>query len=123
MMGLKTPGVSVHEYEDRVALLDLSHPDNEGPGAYGGLPEEVYYALGLNEEAGEAAGKIKKMYRDGRTPDAVMGLIYELGDTLWYLTREANKHGYSLYDVMFLNLQKLHDRKARGVQRGSGDSR
>lgn len=117
------PQATVAEYEAAIERLDLSHPDNEGPGAYGGLPCDAYFALGLVEESGEAAGKIKKFYRDGRSEASRMALAYELGDALWYLTRSANIAGFSLYDIMGLNLQKLRDRKARGVQRGSGDSR
>ena len=81
----------------------------------------LYLAVALNEEAGEVAGKVKKFYRDGNIePRAV---AYELGDVLFYLVRTAKFFGYTLQDVIDMNVQKLEDRQLRNVVHGAGDNR
>jgi NTP pyrophosphatase (non-canonical NTP hydrolase) len=81
----------------------------------------IYVLLGLNGEAGEAAEVVKKYIRDG-TLDKDK-LKKELGDVAWYLARACGEAGFTLSDVMQTNLDKLNDRKVRGVVSGSGDNR
>ena len=76
---------------------------------------------GLAGEAGEVLEKLKKWVRDGNHDSA--GLACELGDLLFYLTTIARKFGFSLEDIMQINVDKLTDRSARGVMRGEGDTR
>lgn len=92
----------------------------------GGLIGTLYCALGLTNEAGEVAGKIKKILRDENCQISELKraeLASELGDVLWYLTQLANELGLNLQDVASQNLAKLQDRAARGVLNGSGDKR
>ena len=79
-----------------------------------------YLALGLVGEAGEVANKIKKVIRDGTSPNNVRD---ELGDVLWYLAMLSTELGYSLDTVADKNLWKLANRKERNVLGGSGDNR
>ena len=86
----------------------------------------VYPALGLANEAGECLGKIKKVFRDNDgvfSNDKVEAIKAEAGDILWYLSQLCTELGISLNDVAQLNLDKLIDRKVRGVIQGSGDNR
>lgn len=85
-----------------------------------GLP--VYPALAMCGEAGEAAEKIKKAWRDGGKLD-VTGVLRELGDVLWYITAIANDMGCTLQQVAEENIAKLKDRRARNTIHGSGDNR
>lgn len=78
-------------------------------------------ALGLCGEAGEAAEKIKKYFRDGALDNAAV--IKELGDVLFYVTALANHLGYDLQAVMDQNVEKLNSRKQRNQLQGSGDDR
>ena len=90
------------------------------------VPPLVYYALAINEEAGELAGKVKKIYRDqnGDMTDADKGaIIGECGDILWYLTRFCEVVGVSLSTMAFQNIVKLEGRVERGTIQGSGDKR
>lgn len=83
-------------------------------------------SLGLTEEAGEVAGKIKKMLRndDGVvTPVFVDNVKKELGDVLWYLTKLGHHFGMSLEDIAQTNIDKLSARMEKGTIKGEGDHR
>ena len=85
-----------------------------------------YVMLGLTEEAGETAGKVKKNLRDdnGVMNERVKALIVkELGDTLWYIACAGVEIGVTLQEIAQTNVAKLVDRRARGTLRGSGDER
>ncbi|MFN4218054.1 MAG: nucleoside triphosphate pyrophosphohydrolase family protein [Candidatus Bipolaricaulia bacterium] len=86
----------------------------------------VYPTLGLANEAGEVAGKIKKIFRDKGgtiTAEDRQALKYELGDVLWYLTQICTELGLTLEEVAAANLEKLFSRLERGQIRGEGDTR
>ena len=80
-----------------------------------------YMALGLASEAGEVAGKAKKLIRDGRLDERAV--LKELGDALWYVAGCAEQLGYKLEDVARVNLAKLEDRRQRNAISGEGDDR
>ena len=86
----------------------------------------IYPTLGLTNEAGEVAGKIKKVFRDkdgvisDETRDALKA---ELGDVLWYLAQVATELNLSLDEIAEYNIAKLLDRQARGKIQGDGDNR
>ena len=80
-----------------------------------------YLALGLTSEAGEGAGKVKKLIRDGKGDKKA--IASEIGDVLWYCAMLAKETKVSLNDIMKDNLKKLYSRKERGTLQGSGDNR
>ena len=96
-------------YEKLANETDLVHPIN-------------YYFLGLVEESGEVAGLRKRFLRDEGNIDEIK-LKKELGDVLWYIAMIGKRYGISMDDVAVTNIQKLTDRKERGVITGSGDER
>lgn len=86
----------------------------------------VYPTLGLANEAGEVAGKVKKIFRDreGIVSDADReALKQELGDVLWYLAQICTELNLSLQEVAEANLTKLFSRLERDAIRGDGDNR
>lgn len=86
--------------------------------------EIIYPTLGLVNEAGEVAGKVKKWLRgDYEISDKRDALIAELGDVLWYLAVLAAELDIRLSDVAAANLYKLNSRRSRGVIKGNGDDR
>jgi NTP pyrophosphatase (non-canonical NTP hydrolase) len=86
----------------------------------------IYPTLGLVNEAGEVAGKIKKIFRDKKgvinetDRDALKA---ELGDVLWYVAQVATELGLSLDEIAEYNIAKLLDRLERGKIKGDGDNR
>ena len=92
------------------------------PEAGTGSDKELYYlSLGLTSEAGEVAGKIKKLIRDNKLD--VGNLAYELGDCFWYLCRLCSAIGYEPEYILEINMSKLLQRKANGTIQGNGDER
>ena len=104
----------------------------------------MYPALGLTEEAGEVCGKIAKfirknmgfqpatVYRDDRSITDYWNekneqfrkdLSKELGDVMWMVAELCTVYGLDLGEVMAENIEKLTDRKKRGVIVGEGDNR
>ena len=90
--------------------------------------DKYYYTtLGLCNEAGEVAGKVKKVYRDfnGNFSDTRIknDLAKEIGDVLWYLAVLCSTLGLKLDDVARMNIEKLASRKQRNLIHGNGDNR
>lgn len=117
--------MQLNEYQNLTQDTAIYPGANSGRDNYYSMRAVQYCALGLANEAGEVAGKIKKMIRDY---DGVEGTLRketlkELGDTLWYLARLADELDCDLETVANQNIIKLKDRKERGVLGGSGDNR
>ncbi len=86
----------------------------------------LYTTLGLVSEAGEVAGKVKKIIRDDESvisPERHEQLIDELGDVLWYCAMIADELNITLGYAAERNISKLEDRQNRNVISGSGDNR
>ena len=86
----------------------------------------IYPTLGLVNEAGEVAGKIKKVFRDKEgqiSAETREALKAELGDVLWYITQVATELDLSLDQIAEYNIAKLYDRLQRGMIKGDGDNR
>lgn len=113
----RLPGLSFQEYSQQARLSDV-YPKTDT--ALGRLP--VYPMLAALGELGEAAEKVKKAWRD-RTPLVIDAFLRELGDVLWYLDAAAKDVGSDLEMVGRMNIEKLADRRARGVLAGTGDYR
>jgi len=90
------------------------------------LMDKTIWAMGVAGEAGEVVEKWKKVvaYKEGKvSSEDLAELKKELGDVVWYIAVMAHSLGLSLEEVMQLNVQKLSDRKKRGVIKGKGDNR
>jgi NTP pyrophosphatase (non-canonical NTP hydrolase) len=93
--------------------MDVSHPI-------------AYPTLGLVNEVGEVAGKIKKIFRDKNgviSDEDKEALKAELGDVLWYFTQICTELGITLEEVAEGNLEKLFSRQERNKLHGEGDNR
>lgn len=86
----------------------------------------LYVTLGLTGEAGEVAEKVKKMLRNDNgvlSEEKRIAIKHELGDVLWYISQAARLLDFSLSDIAQANIDKLKDRRARGVIKSEGDNR
>ena len=69
----------------------------------------LHYALGLATEAGEFQDAVKRYIAYGKPLDPV-NLKEEAGDILWYVARICSLYGWSMDEVMDLNIKKLKTR-------------
>jgi NTP pyrophosphatase (non-canonical NTP hydrolase) len=106
---------------DQYIFFDIYQDFTDSTAIYPPEKGLEYTALGLASEAGEFAGKVKKMIRD-KTYDTE-AMIAELGDVLWYVARAAAELDYHLSTIAEMNVEKLKSRKERNVLGGSGDER
>lgn len=102
----------------------------------GSCRNHAYMFNGLAGEVGEFLGKIAKHIRKGKiefynnsfidlglTDKERHDLKAELGDCQWFIAGVATMCGWHLNDVCQQNLDKLADRKTRGVIDSDGDNR
>ncbi len=108
--------MNINEYREKIRQFAIYPEANTGS-----FIEMNYLVLGLVSEAGEVAGKLKKLIRDNIFNQE--DYIHELGDVLWYLTRILDTCGASVEEVAELNYNKLMERKLKGKIQGSGDKR
>lgn len=86
----------------------------------------TYPVLGLASEAGEVAGKYKKVIRDAGgvvKPEEREKLLAEVGDVLWYVAAICSELDATMEDVARANIEKLASRAERNRISGSGDDR
>lgn len=100
--------------------------------AQGNGGQVLYLATGLAGECGEAYEAVKaaelmrtccgvcevaKKLTRGSKPyaEAKAEVLSELGDVLWYVAELATAFGFSLSDVMAMNMKKLADRVSKGT--------
>jgi len=116
-------------YEEKGIMITALDDYQKEAGKTAIFPAEhkvVYPALGLASEAGEVAGKVKKILRDqkGKFSDEQLEILAaEIGDVLWYCAVLAEDCGFTLSHIANKNIAKLQSRKQRGVLQGSGDTR
>jgi len=106
------------EYQDKSMKTDTKVVINDN--------RIAFYALGIADEAGEVAGKIKKLIREKNsvlTEDYKKEIVKELGDVLWYMTQMCTYMNVSLEDVAKSSIEKIMSRQERGKLFGNGDNR
>lgn len=106
--------MDIKQYQDWT-LSTAAYP---GAGEHG-FGEANYLTLGLVSEAGEVAGKLKKIIRgDNVDPESFLS---EMSDVLWYLARLCDNVGINLEQLADYNHAKLEARKATNTIKGEGD--
>jgi NTP pyrophosphatase (non-canonical NTP hydrolase) len=106
--GVTSPASKYHTIlEDRIE-------DLAGQGA--DVSRLLTAAIGLNDEAGEFAGIVKKIVFHGKeyTPENVEHLKKELGDVLWYWMQGCIALGVDPQEVILTNIKKLESRYPGG---------
>lgn len=108
-----------NEYQDKCRKTAFYAHADEGL-------KVLYPTLGLTGESGEVAEKVKKLYRDknGKIDDEfITNIKKELGDVMWYIAALCSDLNLRMEDAAKENIEKLLDRKSRGVLHGDGDDR
>ena len=79
---------------------------------------DAYCVVAINEEAGEIAGWYKKFVLRGNITGKHQesDLKGELGDVLYYLTRLASNHNWTLSEIMNYNKTKLDERVSKQMR-------
>ena len=78
--------------------------------------------LGLVGEAGEVAEKFKKHYR-GDGPLNHKDVATEISDVIFYAAILADRLGFTLEEIMELQVRKIEGRIECDTRRGEGDNR
>lgn len=110
--------MTFNEYQEKASVTKM-YPTENRLGVY-------YTTMGLASEAGEVAGKVKKVLRDKNgvfDGDSIRAIGDEISDVLWYCAMLAHELGLTMDDIAVHNLQKLHSRAERGKITGEGDNR
>lgn len=79
-------------------------------------------ALGLCGESGELADIIKKHLFQGHDLDKIKA-AKELGDICWYVAIEAKGLGFTLEEIMNMNIDKLIERYPEGFDKDKSINR
>jgi NTP pyrophosphatase (non-canonical NTP hydrolase) len=122
--------MTLNEYQQRAMTTCLPESENF-----------AYMMLNLAGEVGEIAGNVNKYIRkgyanidgnrlhlysqgdDNAACEREEDLRKEAGDVLWQLSGLCTVMGWDLEDIARQNLDKLADRKQRGVIASQGDNR
>lgn len=117
----------INNYDERIFMDFSQYQFRTGLTAH--YPQDraiEYLVLGLTSEAGEVAGKYKKIIRDNGgefSEETKNALIDEIGDVLWYCSELATVLKINLGAIAARNAAKLESRAQRGKIGGSGDNR
>ena len=110
------------EYQGKALEVKLYHEQEITPQ----MSKLLYLQAGLCGESGELAEKLKKVVRDDNcifTPETLVLVEKECADVLWYLVAIIEELGTDFDTIMGMSLEKIKSRIARGVLKGSGDTR
>lgn len=135
----KSVGISANEYQQlclKTAIYDKNlkfYPvlglSGESAEVTEKLLEMLYKSMlmmEINSRTGKISEKVKKIYRDKNglfSEEDRLTIAKELGDLNWYSAVLAHEMGYTLEEIMQMNLDKLKSRQERNVISGSGDDR
>lgn len=125
---LRTEACGCPYYTNNIgkARLQSGHIEGYVEGRIGRAGRLINGLMGLNGEAGEAIDILKKHLFQGHELDREH-LAKELGDVAWYLAVTADALGYTLEEILEMNVEKLRARYPDGfdprksVNRKAGD--
>lgn len=88
--------------------------------------QKIYHAvLGMSSEVGEIAGLYQKVYQGHELDEK--HVQKELGDLLWFIAEACTAYGWTMSDIMEMNIEKLKARypsgfeEERSLKRAEGD--
>lgn len=107
------------EFINKVNELERKLPSDNVNGVGVDLNRLLTAAIGLTAEGGEFAEIVKKISFQGKpyNSDSRVHMAKELGDVLWYVVQGCEALGYSLEDIIVMNVEKLTARYPEGAFR------
>ena len=72
--------------------------------------------IGACGEVGEISEHLKKYFYQGHDLNTEH-VKNEMGDALWYMSQLADELGFTLDEVLIINIQKLNDRYPNGFEK------
>ncbi len=107
------------EFINKVNELERKMPEDHINGVGVDLNRLLTAAIGLTAEGGEFAEIVKKISFQGKSynADSRVHMAKELGDVLWYVVQGCEALGYSLEDIIVMNVEKLTARYPEGAFR------
>lgn len=96
---IRATSFTVHTEDGVTDMADRSHI----------LSAQIHHAMGISTEAGEGVDIYKKAMAYGKVIDP-NHLREELGDLIWYVAHLAHIYGWSMEDLMQVNVNKLRAR-------------
>ena len=109
--------------EARIYEIDEYQVQAKSTAVYPSERALEYLSLGLASEAGEVASLVSKWVRGDKKEINVDDMRKELGDVLWFVSVLGEELKLDLSEIAMYNIDKLADRKKRGVIKGDGDNR
>lgn len=97
--------MELFDYQIKSFIAIQEHADNKD--------ENLHFAIGLAEEAGEVLSVLKHKYYAGQFNKDE--LVLELGDVLWHVAALCTANGLTLEDVAVANIAKIKLRYPEGV--------
>ena len=119
-------GANNHNFSVQIGGSTVSHEEylelTRESAVYPEFIALQYLALGLNDEAGEVAGAVKKHLRGDYGEEELEERVKsEMGDVLWYMTRILDEMDIELDDVRQKNYEKLKQRMETDSIQGDGE--
>lgn len=102
--GDEQPTYTLKQYDDFVRRTDHASMSNYATCAFTGLAAE--------------AGEVVQLYNKALRNEEMLhidSLVLELGDVLWYVTRIAGLYGWTLQEILDMNVEKLKERHGGSI--------
>lgn len=109
----------MREFQEKTRLMAVYHDS-----VIEGTDRIEYCILGINDEAGEVAGALKKYMRgDYGEEEMVRRVRKEAGDVLWYVARLFDELKLDMDSEAWQLITHLLRRQEEGKLRGDGSDR
>lgn len=107
------------EFINKVNELERKMPEDHINGVGVDMNRLLTAAIGMTAEGGEFAEIVKKIAFQGKpyNLDTRTHMAKELGDVMWYVVQGCEALGYSLEDIIIMNVEKLTARYPEGAFR------
>lgn len=107
------------EFVNKINELGRKEPEDHINGVGVDMNRLLTAAIGMTAEGGEFAEIVKKIAFQGKpyNSDTRIHMAKELGDVMWYIAQGCEALGYSIEEIIVMNVEKLTARYPEGAFR------